>query len=696
LPAAQDGTVYFPLVFHFHQPCGNFPWVIEEAYQKAYLPLIQTISEYPKIKANLHYSGPLLLWFQKNHPEYLNQLKTLFMKNQVEIIGGGFYEPILATIPESDRKRQITFMINWWEENFRIKPKGVWLAERVWVPDLPRTLYDMNIKFTFIDDYLFRIAGYSEEKTFYPYNTEVEGKSVVVFPINEYIRYLIPWKDPQETIQYLKKGKDLNHEKIILMFSDAEKMGLWPAGDRTTHEICYISGYNGKQGWIPEFFDQILANNWIKSILISDYLEKIPPKGLIYLPTSSYDKMSVWALPTPLRKKLENLRQKATRKEIPLSEDILSFTTGSFWQNFLVKYSQSNIMHKRMMICRNKVELAEKTLSHSPKKTFSKIWKHIMAAQSNDAYWHGLFGGVYYPFLRHAVHQHLNHAEHLLDELYEQEGMKIEKCTILDVLQDGQPDGVLENRNISCYVSSLVGGAIFSLNLKERGYNFLNTLTRQRESYHSKEMPAINDRFEKWMFQDHFLQLPVRNETLQEDRFQDLGTFAGNRYKINHHSDNKMTLQREGEVYFDENVIKAKITKSYRLGLKKIETTYELDFTEPITPNSLIFSPEINAISVSYPYKTRGFVEGNLFDLGKQFYHSDCRGIELRDENEQEQVYISFNFSESIECYSFPIFSIPKSESDWKRQYQGTSIYPMVCISGKKGKFKVDVNLATL
>jgi alpha-amylase len=165
LPVSQEETVFFPIIFHFHQPCGNFPWVIEDAYQKAYLPLLKTISKYPRINTNLHYSGPLLLWLQKNHPKYLDQLSMLIRKNQVEIMGGGFYEPIMAIIPEEDRQRQIQLMIDWWEKNFGIVPKGAWLAERVWVPDLPRTLYDMNIDFIFIDDYLFRIAGYSEEET---------------------------------------------------------------------------------------------------------------------------------------------------------------------------------------------------------------------------------------------------------------------------------------------------------------------------------------------------------------------------------------------------------------------------------------------------------------------------------------------------------------------------------------------------
>jgi len=696
LPVSQEGTVFFSIIFHFHQPCGNFPWVIEDAYQKAYLPLLKTISKYPRINTNLHYSGPLLLWLQKNHPKYLDQLSMLIRKNQVEIMGGGFYEPIMAIIPEEDRQRQIQLMIDWWEKNFGIHPKGAWLAERVWVPDLPRTLYDMNIDFIFIDDYLFRIAGYSEEETFYAYLTEAEGKTVIVLPINEQIRYLIPWKDPKETIQYLKKGKDLAHEKIIVMFSDAEKMGLWPAGDRTTYDICYVSGYNGQRGWLLEFFEGILTNEWIKSILISDYLKKIHPRGLIYLPTSSYDRMSVWALPTPLRKKLENLRQKAVLKEIPFAEDVLTFATGSFWQNFLVKYSQSNIMHKRMMICRKRADFAKKTFPHLQQETYSKIWNHIMAAQSNDAYWHGLFGGVYYPFLRHTIHRHISQAEHLLDKIWEQEGLEVPTSQIIDVLLDGQPDGVLENSHISCYISSLVGGAIFSLNLKQRGYNFLNVLTRRRESYHSDEMSTINDRFEKWMFQDHFLYPTIKKKALQEDRFQDLGNFANNLYKIHQNNGNKLSLQRNGVIKLSENSIHTSILKNYELESSKLMISYEIDFSEPIREGTLIFSPEINAIGVSYPYKTKGIINERLFDLGKPIYHPGCRTVEIRDENELEQVSITIHFSKAIKCYSFPIFSIPKSEHGWQRQYQGTSIFPMININGKKLKFKVKILLTTI
>ncbi|MHA2347942.1 MAG: glycoside hydrolase family 38 N-terminal domain-containing protein, partial [Candidatus Hodarchaeales archaeon] len=263
----SEGTVYFPIVFHLHQPIGNFPWVIEDAYQKSYLPLLTAIENNPGIKTNIHITGPLLEYLKEKHPEYLEKIKKLNDQKQIEIVGGAFYEAILAILPEEDRIKQLQMTIDWWKTNYQITPRGMWLAERVYIPDLPKTLASLNIQFTFIDDYLFNLAGFSEE-----------------VPINEPIRYLVPWKEVSKTIKYLEKGRDPSGEQIIVMISDAEKMGVWPGGDRTTHDICYVSGYDGKKGWIYSFFEEIIQTPWIKSTLISEYLKSHSPRGLIYLP----------------------------------------------------------------------------------------------------------------------------------------------------------------------------------------------------------------------------------------------------------------------------------------------------------------------------------------------------------------------------------------------------------------------------
>ncbi|MHA1236736.1 MAG: alpha-amylase/4-alpha-glucanotransferase domain-containing protein [Candidatus Hodarchaeales archaeon] len=692
----KDGSIFFPIVFHMHQPLGNFPWVFQDAYEKSYQPLLETIFKYPEIKVNLHITGPLLLWLKENQPEYINLICELYKKKQIEIVGGGFYEPILAILPEADRLKQIQMTIHWWESNYGITPHGLWLAERVWTPDLPRTLAKAGIEFVFIDDYLFRMAGFSESETFYAYKTESQGKAVTVFPINESIRYLVPWRDSKETIQYLETARDENNERIVVMISDAEKMGIWPAGDRTTHDICYINGYDGKQGWMHSFFEAIISNKWIKPIIISDYLKEYHPRGLIYLPTSSYDKMAIWALPTPLRKRLEQLHQKAKNDELPFSSDIKTFATGSFWQNFLVKYPQSNIMHKRMLYCRNKMEKVREIIPKKSENLLEPIWDLILASQSNDPHWHGLFGGVYYRFLRQTAHKNILQAEVLLDSLYEKFDIPFNACEVKDVLLDGNPDGILENKYISCFISSLKGGSIFSLNSKDKTYNFSNVLRRQLEAYHTDEVPAINDRFEKWSFQDHFIQSIDNLELFQNDQYVDLGNFANQPYKIIKNSSESISFIRNGRLIANEKRVPIKITKSYSLSSTILKIDYSIEFSEGIGDIELFFSPEMNFIGASYPYKTNGYINSQKFDLKDVQYETDCRSIEIRDENEIEMASLIIHFPFLVKCIVFPLMSFPKSELGFEKQYQGTSIFPFIQITEKNTSFHVEINLVPL
>ena len=54
----------------------------------------------PEIPFALHTSGPLLEWLVDRHPEYIARVRGAWSKSgRVEILGGGFFEPILTMIP---------------------------------------------------------------------------------------------------------------------------------------------------------------------------------------------------------------------------------------------------------------------------------------------------------------------------------------------------------------------------------------------------------------------------------------------------------------------------------------------------------------------------------------------------------------------------------------------------------------------
>src|SRR5882724_7042769 len=128
---------HLSLLVHAHQPVGNFEHVLERCYRQSYLPFLELLAKHYSVRSAVHYSGPLLVWIEKHHPEYFDLLRLLVQRKQIEMVGGGFYEPILAVIPPEDQVEQVERLAAYLENHFGQRPSGAWLAERVWEPQLP-------------------------------------------------------------------------------------------------------------------------------------------------------------------------------------------------------------------------------------------------------------------------------------------------------------------------------------------------------------------------------------------------------------------------------------------------------------------------------------------------------------------------------------------------------------------------------
>ncbi|TMF35707.1 MAG: hypothetical protein E6I26_09815, partial [Chloroflexi bacterium] len=192
------------LTLHNHQPVGNFGWVIAETYERAYLPMLDALDRHAGVNVALHYTGPLLSWLRVERPEFLERLAALVARGQVEIVGGGWYEPVLASLPERDRIAQLRRMADELEGQFGIRPQGAWLAERVWEPDLPTALVDGGYRWTILDDAHFRAAAIPEEALWGPYTTDDQGKVLIVYGTEQGLRYHIPFSPVGSVIGHLR------------------------------------------------------------------------------------------------------------------------------------------------------------------------------------------------------------------------------------------------------------------------------------------------------------------------------------------------------------------------------------------------------------------------------------------------------------------------------------------------------------
>ncbi len=457
--------LHFVFGLHLHQPVGNFDHVFQQHLDDVYRPLVERLEQAGFLPVVLHLSGPLLEWLEQHAPAYLDRLGLLASDGRLELLLAGFYEPVLASLPREDRIEQIGWLREALRRRLGVDARGLWLTERVWEPELAADLAEAGVRYALVDDRHFLVSGFTGDRLHAPYWTESGGKRVALFPIDERLRYLIPFRPPEETAAYLRELAGAGH-RLAVLADDGEKFGGWPG----TREWVY------ERGWLDRFTGTIrgLADEGvIRLSTFAEALEAVPSGGIAYLPTASYREMEKWSLPTEAALRLERLERDLGESRLAGPDGAL--VRGGHWRNFFVKYPESNRMHKAMLalssLCRRRGDPPEAR-------------RAIGRAQCNDAYWHGVFGGLYLPHLREAVWGNLAAAEAIL-----RRGTGL-ACEVTDLDGDGHPEVWVYSDRFSAVVSPRRGAAIERYLIFETRTNYADVLTRRLEAYHVTALEA--------------------------------------------------------------------------------------------------------------------------------------------------------------------------------------------------------------
>ena len=460
------------LLIHGHQPVGNFDAVLEQTYQHSYLPFIECLLRHPGVRLGLHYSGPLLEWCERRHPEFFESLRELTSRGQIELVGGGFYEPILVSIPLEDQLLQIRLMREYLNQKFGREPEGAWLAERVWEPQLPHALSSAGVRYTLVDDVHFLAAGFELDQLHGDYVAEDRGQTVRVFPGLKALRYLLPFRPCEEAIGFLREAAARHPDGMAAMGDDCEKFGGWPG----TYDHCY------RDGWLDRFFSALEDSaEWLGVEPPGEYVRGHQPLGRADLPTASYSEMMEWTLPTRARNAFHAINQEFANRP-----DVSRFLRGGHWRAFFSKYPESNLLHKKMLrVSERHRALASKRMSEEKSAKHELARKHLLRAQCNDAYWHGVFGGIYAPHLRTELWRELIRAETLLDELSRSraDGLHIEQN---DFDADGREELYVTSKSLAALLRPADGGTLISLDFRPAAVTLVNSMQRRPEAYHRR------------------------------------------------------------------------------------------------------------------------------------------------------------------------------------------------------------------
>ena len=643
----------FLFAVHCHQPVGNFGHVFERAFDECYEPLLAEFDRHPGFKLSLHFSGPLLEYMEVRRRSCRDLINVLAGRGQVELLGGGFYEPILAVIPEEDRQGQLRMMSRWLEEHFGRRPRGVWLTERVWEPQLAGTLARAGIEYTLLDEEHFHYAGAKDIHT--SYVTEDEGLPLRVFPIDKQLRYMIPFRTLEEIDAVFAGIRERGG--IAVLGDDGEKFGLWPG----TAEWVF-----GKR-WLGKFLDH-LDETGVRTMTLAEYADSEPPGGRVYLPPASYEEMTEWVLEP---RELDAYRK--AREACP--EEARRFLRGGFFRDFFLKYPESNLLHKRMLSVSKKAAGSGRG---------EEAARELYMAQCNDPYWHGVFGGLYLPHLREAAWGHLLEAEKRLPA--------VPGWTGTDLDLDGRVEYSGGAGAFGLIVKPGFGGALVEIDHRPSSRNITDVLARRPESYHDRrggegepEGKSIHelvrrlppeaeellryDRQPRFSCLDRFLAPGTRPEDVRRAEYGELGDFVDGEYAAAVEGP-ILVLERKGRVRIDGADAPVTVRKRIAVEEAAVRVRYEI-VNGGERPISLTFASEWN------------------FYMLPDEIALQADGADLMSGR------LSFRAAGADEVWSSPLRTLSQSEKDYDIIHQGFCFLPIrrIRLAGGEGT-AFDIELA--
>jgi hypothetical protein len=401
---------------HVHVPYGAGDGDFESAYNLRLKPFISALYKFPRIQGTLHYSGSFLSWVDRMYPECTMSIDDLVSRKQVELLGGGFYEPQFTLIPLQDKIGQVEMLTTYLRKRFGKKPQGCWLPAFSWEQNLVGPLLSCGMAYTFLGEDQFRLAGLSGEDLYAPCISEDQGKLITVFPVSRPLEALVspgeaaaaPFLD---TLSRLAGELPDDGSRVVTVFPDP----------------CRTMGSSGEAELYWHRFFEGLAD-------------------------SSFD----FTTPGRFIKGRGGFRK--------------AYFPGSANRQHLIDYPEANGIYAKMVFSHMLINQLRGDKARK-RTALEELWK----AQGYDTFYPAESGGVYRGDLRKSAFRSMLEAEKITRE----NGTFIPCLMNFDFDLDNEDEYLFQGERINCYVR-LEGAGLFELDYLPRSWNYLDTFAQPR------------------------------------------------------------------------------------------------------------------------------------------------------------------------------------------------------------------------
>jgi len=638
------------------QPVGAADDEIEKVYQRAYKPFLRALYNAPQVPVTLHFSGQLLQWLEKHHSEYTDVLSEMVSRKQTELLGGGFYDPVLSLIPRPDRLGQIESLTTYLRKRFGRRPRGTWITEHVWEPSLASTLKSSGMDYVFLDDYHFVSAGLNGADLVRPCITEDQGKTLIVFPVCHDLKLIARQGSPEDVIGFLHEHASEDPSRIFVLLD---------GGERYAHAARLEDSPTPHNVWLERLVELLNENQeWIDVELPAQHLKESRPRTRGYFPSASYEEMMYWSLTPERQEAYESLRTR-------FAGGRNGYIFGGYFRQFLTRYPESNLMYAKMQYTHVLVNQIRGD-KYRKQAAREELWK----GQCHSAYWHGHHCGIYSNRLRKHVFRSLIEAEKKTRE----HGIFIPSVVTFDFDMDGLEEFLYQGQEINAYVHA-EGGVLFELDYLPTSWNYLDTLARRRESYHTPEAEARGyDEFPRKSFVDHFFSTDATVDEFDRAVTEELGSFPSVLYD---RADGKrdahvIALSSQGTVKQGKELRSLQITKHYRFRKSAVEVDYTITSTDDKRTEAS-FSPELNLAFLSHAADSlRVFSQAGKAaprEIGPELQTLPA-ARELRFDDLVNATTITLGFSQESETWILPVETVSQDGDTQHASYQSTSVVP--------------------
>ncbi len=642
------------------QPPGNNKRFLEKAYQEAYKPFLTLLYNFPEISTTLHYSGVLFEWLDENHPEFLMLLNDMVKSKQVELLGGGFYEPVLPLIPNTDKVGQIELLTTYIRKKFGKRPRGSWITERVWEPSIASTLKNSGIDYIFLDDHHFLSAGFDSGDICSPCITEDQGKTLIVYPISKKIREMFLISSPEDVISEIVSLSSATEDRIVTIIEDGSAFGLY----RNSNNLSY------KKGWLKKFFELLIGKK--------DIIETVSPGSYVknrysfkkgYFPSTSYEEMMKWTLSPEQQKSFQKIKLKVSKKDYKRK-----YLSGGFFRQFLTRYPESNLLYSKMIYTNILVNQIRRDKSRK-NTAREELWR----GQCHNAYWHGKYGGLYKNYIRKAAYKSFLEAEKITRE----KGIFIPSVVTADFDMDGNIEYLYQGHDLNAYIHRK-GGVMFELDYLPKTWNYLDTMARHKELYHYDETIFVKknvgfDGYSRKAFIDHFFNKDEKITAFDLMQYKEMGDFIEKEYKLEEfdREHKELTLKRTGFVKILNKAYPVEVRKKYVFKRISVDVFYTI--TNLSKENlDLCFGSEINLSLVS-----KGVESQRIYKIDRNKRTEIKTGksitkdtVEVLVHDLLNDVNILLSSSRPFELWSLPVETTVKCTTGFETFFQSTCFVP--------------------